>query len=49
MIDKDALIEFLAKKGREASTEPPNMLVQWAIYSGLIERIKRGDFDKKED
>ncbi|WP_382307331.1 hypothetical protein [Herbiconiux sp. UC225_62] len=42
-VNKDALLAWL---GRCAQTEGA---VVGAIYDGLIARVKRGDFDEKEE
>jgi len=39
-IDQDKLIEWLSARGNSEN------VVVFAIYSGLIMRIKRGDFDE---
>lgn len=49
MIDKVALLAFLARKAREAPTGDAPLLVQHAIYEGLAERIKHGEFDTDPD
>lgn len=45
MLDQQRLLEFLARKAKEAPVGDAPMLVQYAIYEGLAERIKRGEFD----
>lgn len=45
MIDGKALLAWLARKAREAPVGDAPMLVQHAIYEGLAERIKSGEFD----
>lgn len=48
MIDPDALVAFLQRKAVEPPQEEPGMLVRFAIYQGLVDRIRRGDFDRKD-
>lgn len=45
MIDKDALVKFLQERAITAPVTEPTMLVNYAMYQGLADRIKRGDFD----
>lgn len=45
MIDKNRLVSFLKDRAVNASTQEPSMLVNYAMYMGLAERIQRGDFD----
>ncbi len=45
MIDEAALLAFLSRKSKEAPVGEAPMLVQHAIYEGLANRIKSGEFD----
>jgi hypothetical protein len=45
MINKEALIKFLEKRAVEAPVSDPTMLVNYAMYQGLADRIKHGEFD----
>lgn len=46
MIDREKLLEFLAKRAREAPPGgDPGLLVQHSIYEGLANRVKSGEFD----
>lgn len=49
MIDKDALVKFLERRAREAPVQEPTMLVNYAMYQGLADRIRRGEFDASAD
>jgi hypothetical protein len=44
MIDQKALLAWLARKAKEAPVGDAPTLVQHAIYEGLAERIKSGEF-----
>lgn len=45
MIDKAALLAWLARKAKESPVGEAGILVQHAIYEGLAERIKSGEFE----
>lgn len=46
MIDREKLLEFLARRAREAPPGgDPGLLVQHSIYEGLANRVKSGEFD----
>lgn len=45
MIDPQKLLEFVEKRAREANPSDAPLLVQHAIYEGLANRIKSGEFD----
>lgn len=45
MIDKEELLKYLEKRAREEPLPEPPMLVRYALFAGLAERIRRGDFD----
>lgn len=47
-IDTDKLIAFLKQKAVEDPGPDPGMLVRYAIYQGLADRIGRGEFDIDE-
>lgn len=44
-IDKSRLIKFLEDNKHLPPYEPPSMLVRYALYQGLADRIRNGDFD----
>jgi len=45
VIDREKLLAFLAQRAKDASPGPAPLLVQHAIYEGLAERVKAGEFD----
>lgn len=45
MLNKQALVDYLEKRAREEPLPEPPMLVRYALYQGLADRIRRGDFD----
>lgn len=45
MIDRERLLAFLAQRAKESPPGPSSLLVQHAIYEGLAERVKAGEFD----
>lgn len=45
MLDRKKLLEFVEGKARAAPPGDAGMLVQHAIYEGLANRIKSGEFD----
>ena len=47
MLDKTKLLAWLGERARERTSIQG--LVITAVYLGLITRVERGDFDKKED
>jgi hypothetical protein len=48
-VNKDVLVKFLERKAREAPVIEPTMLTNYAMYQGLADRIRRGDFDDSEE
>lgn len=44
-IDGDRLVEFLESHADQPPYEPPSMLVRYALYQGLADRIRNGDFN----
>jgi hypothetical protein len=47
VIDPQKLLEFVEKRAREANPSDAPLLVQHAIYEGLANRIKNGEFDSE--
>lgn len=48
-IDKNALVTYLEKRAKEEPLPEPPLLVRYALFQGLADRIRRGDFDKQGD
>lgn len=44
-LDRAALIAHLERKANEAPFIEPDLLVRYAMYQGLADKISRGDFD----
>lgn len=44
-IDRDRLIAYLEKRASEDPGQEPPLLVRYALYEGLAERVRRGYFD----
>lgn len=44
-VDKSRLIKFLEDNRHQPPYEPPSMLVRYALYQGLADRIRNGEFD----
>lgn len=47
-VDADKLIAFLEERAAEPPVEAPSMLVRYAMYKGLAERIRGGEFNIEE-
>jgi hypothetical protein len=45
VLDERKLLEFLARKAKESPVGDAPLLVQHAIYEGLAERVKSGEFN----
>jgi hypothetical protein len=45
MLNEKKLIAWLRERAKHAPPSDPPMLVTYAIYTGLADRIARGDFD----
>ena len=46
MLDKQKLLEFLDRKAQDRGVDTTSGLVITAIYAGLADRIRSGEFEE---
>lgn len=44
-IDADRIVKYLEEHAADPPVENPSILVRYALYQGLADRIKHGEFD----